>query len=133
MTKSYQYQCLDCNAILDLGEFSSKAALKVLYQAISNGQGLTEIKATRPKVWQLLFKDVHPLLDFLTEHSYYHGKQHQVCVITPEGRIFDSIGNEICPDCKDSLESIYYAPPFDPCYQKHVDYLKKKGVEITKG
>ena len=124
MSKNYQYRCLACNISY---EVLSKSTLKILYQAISPSNELAAIKHNRPKSWQLFFKnESNPLLDFLIEHG--DPINHQVCVINPKGQIFNAIGGEVCPDCKDRLDSLYHEPPFDPCHQKHIDYATKKGT-----
>ena len=124
MSKNYKYQCLDCNLS---HEVSFKSTLKILCQAISASHELSAIKHNRPKSWQLFFKnESNPVLNFLMEHG--DPVNHQVCVINPKGQIFNALCQEICPDCKSGLDSLYYEPPFDPCHQKHLDYATKKGI-----
>lgn len=124
---SYQYQCIECNESLDLGEHS-KISPEVLIRGISHGYPLAEMKKQTPKVWDLLFGNNNLILNFLVEHSGYLSK-HQVCLVDQQDRLFNIIG-EVCSDCKMELGTLWYEPPFDSCHQKHLDYWEKRKQKL---
>lgn len=127
----YRYHCYTCAAkgrdsSYQIELTSGSKTWRVLCNAISNGHSLAETRKKRPQVWKLLFKD-DPLLTYLADHSSYdYDGEHHLCVIDDKGVIRNAVGHEICPDCREGLDSLWYEPPFDPCRPKHLSHIEKR-------
>jgi hypothetical protein len=132
----YQLSCQVCQAIYsELIKTDFKTISLIACQAASLAQKKKDLGA---KAWKIIFDYgiENDLLSFLIKHGDLNKADHQIIITVVEGnqkgKVYNCIGYEICQECGDTLDTIWYDPPFPSCQEKHLAWTQEKAEAAIK-